>query len=195
MKCAKLAGVNMDNVVLEEDAEIGTFIIIPKEHIVHFQRRHSAFALHSPSIFNWKNLLTCSVSNQKLWLHLTGIAPQVSNNTYTSWKNAITTALDSGIQVSMDLNHRPKLGTLPDLWKMVKPFVHRLQVLVLALSSIKGLAELEEISPLPEGPEESVIWIETMKKLREKWNIPLVACCFKSRNEEGVQKRWSGMYI
>ena len=39
------------------DGDIGTFHVLPEKKAVHFQRRHSAFALHDPDGLDWPELL------------------------------------------------------------------------------------------------------------------------------------------
>ena len=51
--CGVNAGVNMSEVKRVENAELGTFMIIPERNITHFQRKYSAFALQDPGLFDW----------------------------------------------------------------------------------------------------------------------------------------------
>jgi hypothetical protein len=47
---------------------------------------------------------------------------------------------------SLDLNHRPALGTLEKLWSIVAPHVASLKIIVLATSCTVGLAHILGVS-------------------------------------------------
>jgi sugar/nucleoside kinase (ribokinase family) len=91
---------------------------------VHFQRRHSAFALQDPSWFDWKALSAAAC---------------------VTWKALLAAAQANHVPVSLDFNHRPQLGTLSALWTIVKPHVADLQVLILSTEQLIGLCQLEDI--------------------------------------------------
>ena len=51
--CGEASGVDMTHVVREEGGDAGVFAVIPEIHSVHYQRKHSVFALHNPKLFDW----------------------------------------------------------------------------------------------------------------------------------------------
>jgi hypothetical protein len=53
MRCGEHAGVDMSQIHRVAGADVGVFFVLPEQHTVHYQRRHSAFALHDPAIFDW----------------------------------------------------------------------------------------------------------------------------------------------
>jgi 2-dehydro-3-deoxygluconokinase len=98
------AGVIMDVPVIDNE-RTGTFIVVPEEKRVYYNRRDSAFARHQSRLFDWPTLLKdCT------WLHMTGITPPLSGTALTSWQRALDYALLKKIACSIDLNHRPQLG-------------------------------------------------------------------------------------
>ena len=54
------------------EGELGIFTVLPEAKAVHYQRRHSAFALHDPASLDWSKLLAAA---GRPWLHITGITP------------------------------------------------------------------------------------------------------------------------
>ncbi|CAE7302995.1 kdgK, partial [Symbiodinium pilosum] len=119
------------------EGDIGIFTILPAQKTVHYQRRHSVFAQHAPQSLDWDALLS-----DASWLHLTGITPLVSTAARQSWSNALRAAEKRRVPISLDLNHRAQLGTLRELWDIVSPFCHLLEVLILSVDQLCGLAEI-----------------------------------------------------
>ena len=99
---------------LVEGGDLGIFTVLPEQQTVHYQRRHSAFALHEPGSLDWPSLL--HVDGAAPWLHVTGITPLVSAPARQSWDGALHAAARAGLPASLDLNWRPQLGTLGELW-------------------------------------------------------------------------------
>lgn len=181
------AGVTMD-VKRIAGERLGTFFVLPEKKTVVYNRKHSAFALHDPNIFDWNALL-----KGVTFMHMTGITPLCGNNAYTSWQRALDTALSLGVRVVFDLNHRQQLGTLAELWNKVRPYSSRLEALILSRGQILGLCELEGVSGTrpSESNVESPLWVPLMQGLRTKLNVGCLTCCFKKRDSKGVQTRWS----
>jgi sugar/nucleoside kinase (ribokinase family) len=93
------------------EGDLGLYWVLPEEKRVHYQRRNAAFARHDPSILEWTALLDAPSP----WLHLTGITPLISDAARRSWVAALTHAASQGIPISVDLNHRPQLGSLAEV--------------------------------------------------------------------------------
>ena len=171
------------------DGDIGTFHVLPEKKSVHFQRRHSAFALHDPDGLDWPELL----AGPRPWLHVTGIMPLISAPARESWARALAHAAANDIPTSLDLNHRKQLGTLAELWAVVKPHVRRLELLILSVEQLNGLAELELGSSAGavanDAPDDDVFAL--MGALHARWRCRRVALTRKVRDAMGVQRRWS----
>jgi len=182
------AGVDMSHVVYREHAELGTFYVFPKERRVYYQRANSAWAKQERDLFDWYSLL----KRQNIWLHMTGISPLTGSNPKYNWKRAIETAYELGVPVSMDLNHRKLLGPLNALWKITTPFLSKMKILILSLDSLRGIGQLEGFQlPAENTPEDDQSWITLMTNIQRKYGGARVACCFKTRDSTGLQRRWS----
>ena len=65
-ECGAHAGVDMSEAVRVDGGEVGTFYVLPELKSVHYQRRHSAFALHEPASLNWKK---ARIKSGRTYLH------------------------------------------------------------------------------------------------------------------------------
>jgi hypothetical protein len=51
---------------------------------------------------------------------------------------------------------------------------------------------MHDVIPTPGTPLSDAAWITLLKALNAKWHVPRLAVCFKTRDEQGLQRRWSG---
>ena len=123
------------------DGDVGFFTVLPEKKMVHYQRRNAVFAQHDPGSLDWPSLLSSPTAGA--WVHLTGITPLISAQARHSWENALAHATASHLRVSLDLNHRKQLGTLEELWAAVRPHVGSLELLILSVEQLQGLAAIE----------------------------------------------------
>eukprot|EP01114_Cavostelium_apophysatum_P004421 TRINITY_DN1464_c1_g1_i4.p1 TRINITY_DN1464_c1_g1~~TRINITY_DN1464_c1_g1_i4.p1 ORF type:complete len:542 (+),score=130.41 TRINITY_DN1464_c1_g1_i4:279-1904(+) len=188
-QCGKDANIGMKHVMLKENEEVGVFYVIPDEKRVFYQRKHSAWARQDQNIFDWKQIFA---EQARPWYHVTGISPLTAPGPAHNWARSVETAIELGIPITMDLNHRKLLGTLESLWNMTTPFLKHFKLFVVSLDQLRGLGPAVGYDLPPENAsEEDPAWINILKKLYEKFSGPRIACCFKSRDANGVQKRWS----
>jgi 2-dehydro-3-deoxygluconokinase len=187
LSAANAAGVWTGDLVRTSSRTIGTYRVDTDSKTVEYDRDDSAFAHLEPTDLHWRELLTGA-----RWLVLSGITPLLGEKPLAAWSQALTFAELDGTRVALDLNHRPALGSLQDLWAIISPRIRMFHVLVLSPDSLAGIAVLEGL-PEPETYADS---IETLTELRRRWLIPHLCCCFKrpeGENENGVplQRRWS----
>jgi len=120
----------------------------------------------------WLQALAPSIDQQSSTphvLHVTGITPLISKNTRMAWIVALETArtlkedrkrkqqgqkrekeiesLEQGkangaLVVTMDLNHRPALGTWQELWHVAEPHIGTLDVLVFSIGDVIQVGKL-----------------------------------------------------
>ncbi len=76
---------------------------------VIYDRSHSAIMDATPDSFDWRKILAGAA-----WFHITGITPALSSNTAEISRQAMKTARELGIKVSLDYNYRK------NLWKYGK---------------------------------------------------------------------------
>jgi len=198
-----VAGVSLEHCHLDEGGEVGTYTVLPEEGRVHFERKHSSFALQNEGLVQWDKIFSKGLT----WLHLTGISAMCCSAAARCWAVGFETAAKAGCPISVDLNHRPQQGSLDELWSMVAPQIPRIHLLILSTASVHGLAELlgaldDASTPSAKRPRLAGIAakagdgttaavLPVLQRVYEKLDGPALACCLKERDENGQQKRWS----
>ena len=177
---AQDCGVYLD--VRRSNFPIGTYAVDQVVKTVEYDRSNSAFAHLKPDDFDWRKILTGA-----RWLVMSGITPLLGNGPRSAWGGALTFAELDGTLIALDLNHRPALGTIEELWAIVRPRMRMFHVLILSPDSLARIAEIEGISR-PSNYEEN---IEALVELRRRFLIPHLCCTFKRPEANGQQKRWS----
>lgn len=101
-------GVDCSGVVRSDAGRLGLYFL---EHganqrgsSVLYDREHSSIALLPPNNYAWDSLLS-----DNDWLHVTGITPAISRAAASATIEAVNTAKERGMTVSVDLNFRSKL--------------------------------------------------------------------------------------
>jgi sugar/nucleoside kinase (ribokinase family) len=174
------SGVFLD--VRRLDFQVGTYVVNQVAQNVEYNRSESAFANLEPTDFDWRTILTGA-----RWLVMSGITPLLGEKTRSAWGTALTFAELDGTLIAMDLNHRPSLGSIEELWGIIRPRMRMFNVLVLSPESLASIAEIEGIRR-PTNYEEN---IEALNELRRRFLIPHLCCTFKRPEGDGKQKRWS----
>eukprot|EP00940_MAST-03C_sp_MAST-3C-sp2_P002394 g2394.t1 len=121
MNCAKDAGVDTTFSLTDasERAELGSFYVIPDEKRVQYQRQHSSFWRQDwPDLFDWRDIILKSSQRHRVWVHQTGITPLCGVGAKENWKALMTACIALGTPISVDLNHRPALGSFSTLWNI-----------------------------------------------------------------------------
>ena len=174
------SGVYVD--VRRSDFPIGTYDVDQVAKTVNYDRSNSAFAHLNPDDFDWRSILTGA-----RWLVVSGITPLLGDGPRSAWGGALTFAELDGTLIALDLNHRSALGTIEELWAIVRPRMRMFHVLVLSPDSLAKIAEIEGLGR-PTNYEEN---ISAMAELRRRFLIPHLCCTFKRPETDGRQKRWS----
>jgi sugar/nucleoside kinase (ribokinase family) len=174
------SGVYVD--VRRSDFPIGTYDVDQVAKTVNYDRSNSAFAHLNPDDFDWRSILTGA-----RWLVVSGITPLLGDGPRSAWGGALTFAELDGTLIALDLNHRSALGTIEELWAIVRPRMRMFHVLVLSPDSLAKIAEIEGLGR-PTNYEEN---ISAMAELRRRFLIPHLCCTFKRPETDGRQKRWA----
>jgi len=174
------SGVYVD--VQRSDFTIGTYAVDQVAKTVEYDRLNSAFAHLNPDDFDWRTILTGA-----RWLVMSGITPLLGDGARSAWGGALTFAELDGTLIALDLNHRPALGTIVELWGIVRPRMRMFHVLVISPDSLAKIAEIEGLGR-PTNYDEN---ISAMAELRRRFLIPHLCCTFKRPETDGRQKRWS----
>ena len=203
-RCASDAGVSIDRVSrpASEDggAQIGIFFVLPEQRRVEYVRRASAFCEQTMASarFDWDTVLRDSAGGRNVYVHATGITPMLGDGACGNWTKSMAAAERLGVPVVCDLNHRPQLGSLEELWSRVAPVLGAIKILVLSRGSLAGLAALFEVAVPPASAAVGDDWatahhaeVATLALIHARIGGPAVACCFKNRDTANVQRRWS----
>ena len=148
--------------------------------------------MQEPGLFDWGSIFAgCG------WVHATGITPAISPGARSMWTGALDAATSLGLPISFDLNHRPQLGPLDELWGWVRPYVGQFRMIILSVGNLEGLAELEGYEgTIPAGDlaeNDDSSYRDAMRFFHKKWGGPAVAVCFKRRGGDNVQRRWAAI--
>ena len=150
---ARAAGVDLSACVRKSPSdppaenEIGTLHVVddgsgPRPH---YQRLQSAFCKSvDGSLFNFDEIFA-----GRRWVHLTGITPLLGDGPRAAWSAALNAARSQSVQVFLDLNHRPALGTFDELWSLVTEHMKCVTLLMTSEDSLVRLAK--KYSLLPPG--------------------------------------------
>jgi hypothetical protein len=141
------------------------------------------------------------------WVVVTGITPLLGSSALSAWRALIHAAHSRGGRVSLDLNHRPALGSFGNLWGLVAPMLACVTLLVLSEGNVHTLAALllkqehgagasgvqeqqGEGAPVgKENPGEASSSVDAadgsgrfwvlLSRLREVLGVPMLACSIK----------------
>lgn len=167
--------------------QIGHYHVLPALKRVFYERNRSAFSLIKNQ-FPWHEIL-----KRADWLHATGITPLLGENALREWRNHLDIAQKLKLPFSIDLNYRPQLGSLENLLEIIYPYITNLHkgccFLIIAEKDLLGFSNWLNINL-----NYKEITYEKNKDLlfRISQYLPVpLSCCFKKRDEKGVQTRWS----
>ena len=75
---------------------------------------------------------------------------------------------------------------------IVLPHLKNLEVLVFSVGQLLELAELEGVASPAHVEFQDARWRQFMAVMRERWGLKRLVVCFKTRDQTGLQRRWSG---
>jgi len=186
----KESGVKTENCTRTSEMEkqqIGHFQILPALKRVFYERNKSVFA-SSKSQLPWNQIL-----KRVDWLHATGITPLLGKNALREWRNHLHIAQKMKIPFSIDLNYRPQLGSLENLLEIMYPYITDLgkgcRFIIIAEKDLVGFAKWLNIE-IKNRKTNYETNKDLLFRISQYLPVPL-SCCFKKRNEKGVQTRWS----
>ena len=201
--CATDAGVGTKYVYRDasKDAELGMFFVIPNEKRVQYQRCHSSFWRQDwPNLFSWRDILLESRGKDgDVWVHQTGITPLCGVGARENWKALMASCAALDVPISVDLNHRPALGSFATLWDIVGPTLKAVRFLVLSSRSLVNLGRwfggnIATLAARVDGRplHDTDLWCALMRAVHAQLKGPMLCVCFKIR-EAATQRqtRWS----
>lgn len=177
---ARKSNVHLE--IVRSEGVVGTYLVDQSKEIVDYDRKNSVFANLDPKDFDWRKLLTGA-----RWLVVSGITPLLGHGPRSSWASALTFAELDGTLIALDLNHRPALGTIDELWSIIRPRIRMFHIVVLSSESLSIIAEREGFG----RPTTYAENIQALADLRRKFLVPHLCCTFKRPESQGRQMRWS----
>lgn len=186
MSCSEISPLLHISGLTNVEGDLGIFTVLPESKSVHYQRSSSAFARCADQL-RWP--VELGDASTASWFHVSGITPLLGDPAKKSWLAALQQARHLGLPTSLDLNWRKQLGTLSDLWSIVMPVLDTLELLILSVDQVQGLAELLG-TDLSAADDDA--FFAVMSRLQQKVKCRRVAMCRKTR-DEGIQCRWSLM--
>ena len=129
-----------------------------------------------------------SASAWPCWAVVTGITPLLGPHPVAAWEAFIRGAVDSGAKISLDLNHRPALGSFEELWVAINRIQSCLYLLILSEGNVHMLrtALLREdatADPIDAAMDPSA-FSALLARLRLHIGLPLLACSIKRPLED-----------
>lgn len=120
MQRARMHGVDMSNVLVEEFDKIGrtrnglSFVEVgigPRPSYQIYDRGHSALSKIQPGDVDWETVLDTR------WFHTTGIVTALGEHTAGEVRNALKSAKKNGAATSYDLNYRSTLWSKEEAYE------------------------------------------------------------------------------
>lgn len=101
-------GVETSNIIWSEEGRVGKYYLEhganPRPSSVIYDRQNSAISKIKPGMIDWD-----AVFDQSGLFHTSGITPALSDSAFAVTKEAMLSAKESDLTVSVDLNYRSKL--------------------------------------------------------------------------------------
>eukprot|EP00946_MAST-07B_sp_MAST-7B-sp1_P005192 g5192.t1 len=164
--------------------DIGAFTLLPREKTVHYSRKDSAFWRAQPSEgYKWSSAFE---GKGVTWLHATGITPLCGADATAHWIAHLKAAAAAKVPVFIDLNHRPALGTIEELWALFTDSVFPIlgDNLKFLMFSLKTLRQCALLSGLPDVPAASVFEVCGGVPVDEKGQTPRTGVSAGSTSSE-----------
>jgi len=134
---------------------------------VVYDRAGSSVALSTREMYNWKDILSGAD-----WFHITGITPALGGEMQEITLDAMKTAKEMGIPVSLDINFRAKLWTLSEADAALKKLLPYVTLCI----NPAGMFGVDISSGIPQGAwyDEKACLFHA-RRLREEYGVSSVA--------------------
>ena len=139
---ARELGVDVSQVIWQNEGRVGLYFLefgaSPRPTSVLYDRANSSFSNIKPGEIDWQNIL----KNTEC-LHLTGIAPAVSESAAEATMEAIEAAKACGCKVSLDLNYRAKLWSRQEASKTLSSMMNYVDILITTRGDTRTILDIE----------------------------------------------------
>lgn len=143
--------VNTDFIQRSDNQMFGSIYV--KGDKVFYQMKNSAF-----SNINVYEIEFTKIFNKEIdWLHLTGIPPLVSTNSRIVWKEMLRVGIEKNIKISIDFNFKNNLGFIGELWDIVKPNIHKIELFIISEDDLNNICKIEQIEIDEKSAEKTLL--------------------------------------
>lgn len=160
---AREHGVDTSHIVWTDKDRAGIYFVEfganPRSSSVLYDRANSAISKIKPGDVDWKTIF----ANTRLF-YTSGITPALSKTAAEVTKEAVKTAKDVGIQVSIDLNYRAKLWSQEEAQRCMSELMEYTDILLTTEQDTRRVFGIV-------GED----YKEVAKKLAEGFNLDIVA--------------------
>lgn len=105
-----------------------------------------------------------------------------------NWKNLLKKATELNCHISLQCTLGENADLFPDAWKIIEPYVEKIQFLYLEQELIKSLAELLECKTIEGDPEpKSEEWCKQCCELYNKIKGPIICTSFVNEGGESTE--------
>lgn len=155
---------------------------------VIYDRAGSAIAMAKPEDFNWKEIL-----KDAKWFHTTGITPALNDNCAEITLDAVKTAKEMGVPVSIDLNYRNKLWSKEKAKEVMTEICKYVDVCIANEEDAKDVFGIEaENTDIHGGKLDFDGYKEVAKKLKDQFGFDKVAITLRE-SISANDNNWSAM--
>jgi 2-dehydro-3-deoxygluconokinase len=146
---------------------------------VIYDRAGSVFATCGPRCYDWRSILS-----ERSWLHISGTAPALGPRVLTAVTDAMATARELGVRVSLDLNFRASLWSHQAAGAVLAPLLEYVDVLIGLGPDAAGVFGLDL-------PPRDVLEgnVDLARRLRDRYRVAVVAGIVRPAAPPGEQPR------
>ena len=130
-------GIDTRFIIIKKNEEFGSMYV--RNNNILYQRYNSAFSKINLSDIDIENVFKIDYD----WIHLTGITPLINDNCKKVWIEILEKSFEKNLPVSLNLNYKEKLGPFYNLWEIVKPYLSRLDTLIISRDELEYICDLE----------------------------------------------------
>jgi 2-dehydro-3-deoxygluconokinase len=126
---ARAVGVSCNHVVWTDEDRVGVYFLefgaAPRASSVLYDRKGAAIANIRPGMVNWPAVFVGA-----RWFHVTGITPALSPSAAETTREALRSAREHGVQISIDLNYRARLWSQAEAGRWMTELMQFCDVLI-----------------------------------------------------------------
>ena len=188
-------GVDTKDIVDTKDGRVGIYFLETganqRPSSVVYDRANSSIALAKKSDFDFDKIF-----EDAKWFHITGITPALSQNAADCALEAMKSAKEHGLIVSIDLNYRKKLWKYgkkaPEVMRGLVPYA---DVVIANEEDVQKCLGIEADSDVTKGELDSNVYKELAQKVKNQFpNVSKVAITLRESKSADING-WSAALL